>query len=794
MHTEFRGKCTYQAESDSHFPNLTVAQTLDVATAARTSKNNVVSSDRKTLVPNIRDATAAVLGLSKTLGTRMGSDVINGVSGGERKRVSIAELLVGENSFQCWDNSTRGLDSANALSFIKTLRLVTETKGTAAVVSLYQASQDIYDAFDKVVLLYEGHQIFFGDTDTAKSYFTTLGFVCSDRTTTADFLTSLTNPINRATQENSQERVPRTSKEFADIWKTSPERARLLREIQDYEDRFPLQGIKLEEFRSIQENQKAVTQRRQSPFIISFPEQVSLCMVRGFQRLRGDLITPISGITGNCIISIILGSIFYNMPEDSSSFFGRGVLLFFTVLLNTFLGAFEGVALWDQRPIVEKHFQYAFYHPISEAIASMIVDIPNKVLLTLFFNVPFYFLANLRRTPSAFFTFYLFAFVSLLTGSMFFRASGALSRTLTQSIAPGAVFTTMNIIYTGFILPIPNMRPWLRWFAFIDPISYAFEGLMINEFADRQFSCSTFVPEGPRYVNVGNLERQCAVVGAEQGSSTVDGANYIAKSFQYYPGHLWRNLGIMLLLMVFLCILYLAATEYISAQRSKGEVLFFRRGEMPKMHSLDEEEALNIPRIPRVVDEKDAKHRSRLSVGSGKWFAKIYWDSLSYDINITGGHRRLLDDVEGYIKPGTLTALMGASGAGKTTLLNVLANRTSIGVVSGERRALGSQDGYFARKIGYAQQQDFHLPTSTVREALTFSALLRQDRTHTVADRLAWVNEIIDTLDMRMFANAIIGIPGEGWNLSFLILMTSFLILITSRIEHRTAQTCHYWR
>lgn len=762
MHTEFRGKCTYQADSDTHFPHLTVAQTLNMATEAQISRKNGISSDRKAYASNVRDATAAALGLSKTLSTRMGSEVIDGVSGGERKRVSIAELLVGENSFQCWDNSTRGLDSANALNFVKALRSLTETKGTSAVVTLYQASQEIYDTFDKVVLLYQGQQVFFGDTKTAKSYFNTLGFVCSDRATTADFLTSLTNPINRTTQDNLEHKLPRTSKEFANVWKSSPERAKLLQDIQEYEGKFPLGGKKLEGSRPTEDNQKAPTYLSRSPFIISFPDQVSLCIVRGFQRLHGDLISPVSGIIGNCIISIILGSIFYNMPEDTSSFFGRGALLFFTVLLNTFLGAFEGVALWDQRPIVEKHFQYAFYHPISEAIASMVVDIPNKLLLTFFFNVPVYLLANLRRTPTAFFTFYLFAFVSLLTGSMFFRASGALSRTLTQSIAPGAVFTMMNIIYTGFILPIPNMHPWFRWFAYIDPISYAFESLMINEFADRQFPCSTFVPEGSKYVNVGPQERQCTVVGAEQGSFTVDGANYIAKSFQYYPEHMWRNLGIILLLMVVLCILYLAATEYISAQRSKGEVLVFRRGEMPKTHPLDEEEALDTSRIPYAVDEKGENSTSSPSVGGAKSFAQICWDSLNYDIKTKGGHRRLLDDVEGWIKPGTLTALMGASGAGKTTLLNVLADRTSIGVVSGEKWAFGSQDDSFARKIGYAQQNDFHLPTSTVREALTFSALLRQSRKHSLAAKVAWVDEIIDTLDMRMFANAIIGVPGEG--------------------------------
>lgn len=155
----------------------------------------------------------------------------------------------------------------------------------------------------------------------------------------------MTNPITRTTQEGLKNRVPQTPEAFAQVWKNSPEREMLLRQIQQYGSRYPLTGKTLEEFRSAQRNQKAANQRSQSPFIIFFSDQVALCITRGFQRLRGDFVGPTSGIIGNCIMSVILGSIFYNMPEDTSSFFGRGALLFFTILLNTFLGAFEGAAL-----------------------------------------------------------------------------------------------------------------------------------------------------------------------------------------------------------------------------------------------------------------------------------------------------------------------------------------------------------------------------------------------------------------------------------------------------------------
>ena len=94
--------------------------------------------------------------------------------------------------------------------------------------------------FDKVSLLYEGRQIFFGSTDTAKAYFINLGFVCADRATTADFLTSVTNPSERIVQVGLESQAPRTTDEFQTCWKNSPERQKLVKEIEEYEKEFPV--------------------------------------------------------------------------------------------------------------------------------------------------------------------------------------------------------------------------------------------------------------------------------------------------------------------------------------------------------------------------------------------------------------------------------------------------------------------------------------------------------------------------------------------------------------------------
>lgn len=107
--------------------------------------------------------------------------------------------------------------------------------------------------------------------------------------------------------------------------------------------------------------------------------------------------------------------------------------------------------------------------------------------------------------------------------------------------------------------------------------------------------------------------------------------------------------------------------------------------------------------------------------------------------------------------------MKGVSGAGKTTLLDVLATRTTTGVISGDMLVDGRpRDASFQRKTGYVQQQDLHLSTSTVREALNFSALLRQPAHIPRKEKLEYVDEVIKLLEMEEYADAVVGVPGEG--------------------------------
>jgi ATP-binding cassette, subfamily G (WHITE), member 2, PDR len=145
MHNNFRGEVVYNAESDQHFASLTVGQTLEFAAKARTPRSRLPGVTREQWAIHMKDVMLSIFGLTHVEHTKIGNVFVRGVSGGERKRVSIAEVALSGSALQCWDNSTRGLDSASALEFVKNVRISTKYSNTTAVVAIYQASQDIYD-------------------------------------------------------------------------------------------------------------------------------------------------------------------------------------------------------------------------------------------------------------------------------------------------------------------------------------------------------------------------------------------------------------------------------------------------------------------------------------------------------------------------------------------------------------------------------------------------------------------------------------------------------------------------
>lgn len=451
MHHDFKGEAIYTAEQDVHFPMMTVGDTLLFAARARTPQNLKLPEGvtKKMYAAHLRDVVMATFGIMHTMNTKVGNDFVRGVSGGERKRVSIAEAALSYAPLQCWDNSTRGLDSANAIEFCKTLRTSTDLNESTAAVAIYQSPQSAYDYFDKVIVLYQGRQIFFGRTTEAQRYFEDMGFECAKRQTVPDFLTSMTNPIERLVKKGHESLVPRTPDEFAERWEKSEARQKVLSELEEFEKRHPIGGPNLQAFQQSRRIQQSKAQRKTSPYTLSYGSQITLCLGRGFKRLMDDPAITLTQLFANCINALVVSSLFFNLPTDSDSLRARSSLLFFAVLLNAFGSALEILTLYAQRPIVEKHQRYALYHPSAEAFASMLTDIPSKTLNAIGFNLILYFMTNLRRTPGNFFFFLFTSYILTLTMSMLFRVIASVSRSLVEALVPTAILMIGIVVYTG---------------------------------------------------------------------------------------------------------------------------------------------------------------------------------------------------------------------------------------------------------------------------------------------------------------------------------------------------------
>lgn len=508
-------------------------------------------------------------------------------------------------------------------------------------------------------MLYEGRQIFFGKTSEAKAYFEGLGFECPKQQTTPDFLTSMTTASERIVRADWQGKTPpRSPDEFAQAWRESEHHRRLIYDIEAFEGRFPIGGSHSEQFHVARTAHKSKSLRAGSPFTLSLSGQFLLNLWRSYRLLISDPWFFVTLLCANLFESLVVSSIFYNMPQDSSSMFRRNLMIFYTLMINVWTAALEVLTLYSKRKIIEKHVRYALYHPSMEAVASIVMDIPFKLVNAVCINVTLYFMCNLRREPGPFFFFYLLAFTITITMSMFFRFLASVTKTVSQALAPCAIVILGLMLYGGFVVPQSYLDDWIGWLRWINPLFYIQESLSLSEFVGREFQCVKFVPSGPGYStdSIPALARVCSVEGSIAGQGFVDGSEHLRVMYGFVNGHRWRNFGIVIGLTIFFLAIHLLAVELISSERSKGEILVFPR-ELLKNHSKggdDEEKKASTPETRPQAQPVKQEEAQRI----GKQTSVFHWQDVCYDVQIKKETRTILDHVDGWVKPGTLTALM----------------------------------------------------------------------------------------------------------------------------------------
>ncbi|KAA8915340.1 hypothetical protein TRICI_002524 [Trichomonascus ciferrii] len=663
--------------------------------------------------------------------------------------------MAARGTMYCWDNATRGLDSSTALEYARAIRASTNILRNVSIMAAYQASENIYNLFDKVTVLYSGKQIFFGHVSRAKEYFERMGFYCRPRQTTVEFLSAITDPNGRCMRNGYEEIAPQTVDEFVAYWRQSPEYMALVDEKSRY-SYFANPEDTVTRFRNVRAREKMAGQRNRSRYLLNYPAQLWLAVTRGFQRINGDRAYTIARLFGCVVQGVIIGTLFYNMSEGTSGAFSRSGIMFYALLFNVLSPLSDIPIAFINRPVILKQRGYSFYHPSVEALQNLVTDLPIRIILVLTFTVIFYFLSGMNNSAPRFFIYFLFSLLPTFCISTLFQLISATVKTVSTANSVAGIVNSAFIIYAGYMIPTFSMHPWFRWINYINPLNYAFESMVTNEFHEREMHCNSVIPSGPGYEKVNRENQVCAFSGSLPGQDIVSGDHYLEAEYRYEHDHLWRNFGILLGFWALFIVLQTIFTEYLKPHMNKGNSLLFKRG----FHPVDN------GALPFAN-----KRNSTTSVLTQRHMMDSFfsWQDVNYTIPVKTKKRdqektrTLLHDVQGYVVPGKLTALMGESGAGKTTLLNVLSQRANLGTVTGDIYVNGRPvDETFKRRTGYVQQQDVHLSETTVRESLQFAARLRQPADVPDEEKLAYVETIIDMLGMGSYADAFIGTVEKG--------------------------------
>ncbi|KAF2845284.1 ABC transporter [Plenodomus tracheiphilus IPT5] len=760
----YRGSIVINTEEELFYPTLTVGETMDFAT--RLNIPSTLPKDtnsREDFRVRFKEFLLESMGITHTQETKVGDAFVRGVSGGERKRVSIIETLAARGSVVCWDNSTRGLDASTTLEYTRALRSMTDTMGLATIVTLYQAGNGIYNLFDKVLVLDEGKQVFYGTREQARPFMEQQGFVCGDGANVADFLTGVTVPSERRIRSDYEHRFPRNNLELEQIYRQSPIKAAMDQEL-DYPTTEEAKS-NTQSFCEAISLDKSKHLSKKSPMTVSFKDQVMACIKRQYQIIWGDKATLIIKQGSSIVQALIAGSLFYNAPDNSSGLFVKGGSLFLMLLFNALMAMSEVTDSYAGRPILAKHKNFAYYNPAAFCIAQVAADVPIIFVQVTGFIVILYWMTALKATAAAFFTAWFVVYLVTFVMTAFFRMIGAGFKNFDAASKASGFGVTALILYIGYQIPKPDMHPWFVWIYWINPLSYGFESLMANEFHDQIIPCANanLIPNVlPQYL--GSTSAACAGVrGALPGATFVNGDDYL-KSLSYSHSHVWRNVGILFgwwFLFIGLTIFF--TLRWDDAGGSGGALLIPRENRKITPHSLPGDEEAQVTEKAPGRDASSAENSQDVGASLMRNTSVFTWRNLSYVVKTPSGDRTLLDNVHGYVKPGMLGALMGSSGAGKTTLLDVLAQRKTDGTIHGEVLVDGRPlPVSFQRSAGYCEQLDVHEAFATVREALEFSALLRQSRDTPREQKLAYVDTIIDLLELHDLEHTLIGRLGAG--------------------------------
>lgn len=754
--------CEYVTQLDEHLPYLTVKETVQF------SHENAchVPSDAegKAAYDDKVDKVINLLNLDGCKDTIIGNDLIRGVSGGEKKRVTIAEAMVKNAQVLCMDEISTGLDAAVTYNIVAGLKeWASRTQGTG-IIALLQPTPEVVSLFDDVLLLKEGATVYHGPVDNVATYFKGLGFAppaVNSGADLADWLISLlvspTETLLRAGTQPS-DAIPTNVDAMVKSWQST----------QAYESSIKSKCTPAD----IELN----TPFAKNQYSLSYPRSFADHFKSVFKRqaqvtLRNKLFLQ-ARIFGACVTSLILGSVWFDLPLERG--FEKLGMLLFCILHISFSNFSELTFSVEQKYVAFKHLDAKLFPELSYLASWALVHLPIAIVETLIFSCVLYPMVGLNLAFKQWGFFYLQLVLANVAMASFFRVIALVSPTMeVAQIYPGP-FIAVMILFAGFLIS-PELMGGLEFMYWVSIFAYCLRSLCQNEFLSGHYNvlvpndpitAATFVANNPQYssTSMESLCRQNLITPCSNMGEIILDTIGITKDTSYK----WAGPAFCLGFFALTFAVGLRTLHTTRIQRNIGS-------------SRAEDKAQNDEEVIQMIDVAAAQKAMDFTAMA------ISWKDLCYTVEVAAAtpksgamddsttdkkektvSKQLLHNISSAAQPGRMLALMGSSGAGKTTLLDVIAGRKNTGLISGDIKLNGHnvKQETFARLTAYCEQMDLHNEFTTVREALEFSAKLRLHPSISDETRVAFVDEALEILELNSIAHRMIGTSGSDTGLA----------------------------
>ncbi|XP_047440604.1 broad substrate specificity ATP-binding cassette transporter ABCG2-like [Mugil cephalus] len=493
----------YVVQDDVVMGTLTVRENFTFSAALRLP-STISQKEKEQKV----DKLIQELGLGRVADSKVGTQLIRGVSGGERKRTNIGMELIIDPPVLFLDEPTTGLDASTANSVLLLLKRMANN-GRTIILSIHQPRYSIYRLFDSLTLLVNGKQVYHGPAQSALEYFSDIGYTCEAHNNPADFFLDVINGDSTAVALNSLD--------GEDIDSDSVSLSRRGIEdklVEEYRNSHYYKETKAELERIIQgkEVTSSSSRTRTITYNTSFLTQFRWVLKRTFRNLLLNPQTSIAQVAVTLFLALVVGAIFFDVQQDQSGLQNRVGALFFVVVNQCFSSLSSAELFITERKLFIHEYISGYYRLSVYFLSKMLSDIITlRTIPAIVFSCVAYFMIGLKPTVEAFF---LFMFTVALVA--YTATSMALAISADQTVVAIAnIFMTITcvfmMIFAGLLVNLPSIVSWLAWLKYLSIPRYGLSALQVNEFTGLKF-CEGFnrttIPSGPACTGEAFLEEQ----------------------------------------------------------------------------------------------------------------------------------------------------------------------------------------------------------------------------------------------------------------------------------------------